>query len=319
MKAAVVDRIGKRAQILKKEIEKPTVCDKGLLIKVHGCSLNPIDYKMKYGRLRPLTLFKQPYVVASDYCGEIVAFGSKISSYRVGDLVFGMINPLIKGTCADYVVVSPNEVCHKPNQMDTRSASALALAGLTAYQGLYHLAKIQNRERAKVLINGSSGGVGHIAVQLAVHAGAEVTAVCSERNREFVLSLGAHHLIDYEKERLFKGHVSYDIIFDVQGNLHYEVIKPYLVRDGCFLNTTPDASAICHNIISVGKSVFTRKKAKFVLAKANTKDLQALSTLVDAGHLKVAVEQSYSFEDVSEAFSRLETGRVRGKVVISLI
>jgi len=319
MKVAVVDKFGKKSQIVIKNIAKPRCHCNNILLKVHACSLNPIDYKIKLGKFRLFTAFKKYKTVASDFCGEVVEVGSQVKDYHLGDFVYGMVNPLKTGTCSEYVLVKPNEIYHKPPNIDVYETAALPIASLTAYQALVYLGKIKSRKAPKVLINGSSGGVGHFAVQIAKYLGAEVTAICSFRSRHFVHSLGADTIIDYTKESLFVYGTKYDIIFDVQGNLLYKNIKKYLTNDGCYINTQPDNMSVIKNAFGVVSSVFTKKKAKFILASSKPKDLKEISNMIASGHLRVTIEKKYSLEDVSNAFAQLERGRVQGKLIINIL
>lgn len=316
MKSVVLNKIGQGAKLILADLACPKPSSKTILVKVHSCSLNPIDYKMKDGKLRLFTLFKRNKVVASDFCGEIVALGSEVDAYKVGDLVYGMINPLVTGTCGEYLVVTSEELYFKPKSLTKEESSGLALAGLTVYQALFHLARISKRKDPKVLINGSSGGVGHIAVQMAKYFKSHVTAVCSFRNTKFVRSLGADKVIDYTKEDLFSEDSCYDIIFDIQGNLGYYRAKRYLTPKGCYINTTPDVKAVAKDFLWIILSYFTSRKAKFVLAQPNAKDLKSLCLLTENSNLKIIVDKEYPMENIADAFSYLESSRVRGKLII---
>ena len=318
MKAVVLDKFGKSARLLIKDVPKPRFGTDTLLVKVQACSLNPIDYKIKLGRLHPFTMLKKNKIVASDFCGEITELGPRVQHYKKGDIVYGMINPIETGCCAEYIAVKPSQISHKPKTLDSKTAASIPLAALTAYQALVQVGQIRNFESPRVLINGSSGGVGHFAVQIAKHFGAEVTAVCSSINRDFVCSLGATTVIDYTRQNVFAGTETYDIIFDVQGNLSYKCARKYLNKKSYYINTTPDFSTVIENIPWIFSSLYANKKAKFILAKPRSKDLSAIATLFEKSVVTVNIEKEYSMEKVDEAFSRIQTGRVRGKLIIEV-
>lgn len=319
MKALVVDKFGKNSRIiLAHGIPRPQVGKKDILVKVHSCALNPIDYKIKSGLFRPITLINRHKILGSDFCGEIVALGTGVKGFNIGDLTYGMINPVETGSCAEYILAKPSQISLKPRRIPSDLAAAIPLACLTAYQALVHIAKIQHFRAPRVMINGGSGGVGHFAIQIATHFGATVTAVCSERNKEFVESLGADDVIDYTKGPIFPTQKPFDIVFDVQGNLDYTEIKPFLREKSCYINTAPDPLTLVKALPAVVRAYMQSKKASFILTRPSPHDLEKIAELFDQSQLSVHVESQYSMEEAEAAFARLESSRVRGKIIIQL-
>src|SRR5438477_3686084 len=195
------------------EIEKPTPNDNEVLVRVRAASINPVDGHLIRGSwmMRPMSGLRKPKNTrfGTDYAGTIEAVGKDVTNFKSGDEVFGAKN----GAVAEYVCVKADKaVVLKPANITFEQAGSVAVAGLTALQGLRDKGHIQAGQ--KVLINGASGGVGTFAVQIAKACGAEVTGVCSTRNVDLVKSIGADRIIDYTKEDFTKTDQHYDMLFD---------------------------------------------------------------------------------------------------------
>src|SRR6266403_1684996 len=196
-----------------RDIEKPTPADNEVLVRVRAASVNPVDgHTIRGGWLmRPMSGMRKPTNIrfGTDFAGVIEAVGKDVTDFKPGDEVFGAKN----GAVADYVCVKADRaIVMKPNNITFEQAGSVAVAGLTALQGLRDKGHIQTGQ--KVLINGASGGVGTFAVQIAKAFGADVTAVCSTRNVDLVKSIGADRVIDYSKEDFTRSDQRYDVIFD---------------------------------------------------------------------------------------------------------
>ena len=204
MKAIICTRYGPPEVLQLKEVAKPAPKDDEVLIKVHAASVNSRDWRrmraspffirlMAGGLLRPKNT-----ILGADMAGRVEAIGSNIKQFRPGDEVFGYVSRYGGRTFAEYVCAGENEIAHKPANLSFEQAAAVPLAAITALQGLRDKGNIQPGQ--KVLIQGASGGVGTFAVQIAKSFGAEVTGVCSTRNLDMVRSIGADHVIDYERK-----------------------------------------------------------------------------------------------------------------------
>src|SRR5207302_7640665 len=196
-----------------RELEKPTPNDNEVLVRVRAASINPVDGHLLRGALlmRPITGLRKPKNTrfGGDFAGVVEAVGKNVTNFKPGDDVFGAKN----GAVADYICVKADRgIVTKPGNVTFEQAGSVAIAGLTALQGLRDKGRIQAGQ--KVLINGASGGVGTFAVQIAKAFGAEVTGVCSTRNVDLVKSIGADHVIDYTKEDFTKTDQRYDMIYD---------------------------------------------------------------------------------------------------------
>src|SRR5213595_912218 len=216
MKAIVSCEYG-AANLQHRELEKPAPLDNEVLVRVRAASINPVDGHMIRGSwlMRPMSGLRKPKNArfGTDYSGIVEAVGKDVTNFKSGDEVFGAKN----GAVADYICVKADRaIVMKPNNITFEQAGSVAVAGLTALQGLRDKGHIQTGQ--KVLINGASGGVGTFAVQIAKAFGAEVTGVCSTRNVDLVKSIGADHVIDYTREDFTKTDQHYDMIYDLVGN-----------------------------------------------------------------------------------------------------
>jgi NADPH:quinone reductase-like Zn-dependent oxidoreductase len=229
VKAIVHERYGGPPDVLElREVDKPVVGDDEMLVRVHATSVNPVDWhtvtgtpylvRMMAGLLKPKSEF-----LGVDFAGTVEAVGKDVTQFQPGDEVFGARD----GAFADYVCVREERaVVHKPAGVTFEQAAAVAVAAISALQGLRDKGQIQSGQ--KVLINGASGGVGTFAVQIAKSFGAEVTGVCSTRNVEIVRSIGADHVIDYTQEDFTLSEQRYDLMLDVAGNRSWSDCKRVL-------------------------------------------------------------------------------------------
>src|SRR5436309_1786540 len=214
-----------------RDLEKPSPNDNEVLVRVRAASINPVDGHLIRGSwmMRPMSGLRKPKNTrfGTDFAGTVERVGKNITNFKPGDEVFGAKN----GAVSEYVCVKTERaVVMKPNNITLEQAGSVAVAGLTALQGLREKGHIQTGQ--KVLINGASGGVGTFAVQIAKAFGAEVTAVCSTRNVDLVKSIGADRVIDYTKEDFTKTDQRYDMIYDLVGNHSFSERRKILTPNG---------------------------------------------------------------------------------------
>src|ERR1041385_1317348 len=234
MKAVVQCEYGKPDVLQVHDIEKPTPDDTQILVRVRAAALNPLDgHQLRGGwLLRPMTGLRKPKEtrIGVDYAGVVEAVGKNVSQFKAGDKVFGGR----AGALAQYICAKADRaVAVKPATITFEEAGSIAVAGITALQGLRDEGNV--RPGQKVLINGASGGVGTYAVQIAKAMGAEVTAVCSTRNVDLVKSLGADHVIDYTKQDFTQSAERYDVILDNVGNHSLSECKGVLTPAGKYV------------------------------------------------------------------------------------
>ncbi len=304
------------------EVEKPVPDDNEVLIRVHAATVTPADIAFRKGNpfiSRFFTgILKPKFTPGDEIAGEIEAAGKNVRGFNKGDKIFGSSGTAF-GAHAEYICL-PEEAAlgTMPANMDYGEAVAVCYAGLTALPFLRDKASIKSGQ--EVLINGASGSIGTLAVQLARYYGAEVTGVCSTANLELVRSLGAERVIDYTKEDFAKTGQTYDIIFDVVAKSSFSRCKNALKPNGIYLTTFPSLGIM---IQSMWTSKFSRKKAMFEAtglrpAPEKSKDLLFLKELTEACKLKPVIDRRYPLEQIAEAHMHVEKGHKRGNVIINL-
>ncbi|MGB3632876.1 MAG: NAD(P)-dependent alcohol dehydrogenase [Rubrobacteraceae bacterium] len=300
------------------EVERPVVADGKLLVKVFAAGVNPLDWRLRRGELRPITALKRRWVPGRDIAGEVTAMGNGVDGFQVGDKVYAMLGSVFGGY-AEYAVMDVNAAALMPDTLSYEESAGVPLAALTAIQGLRGALRDLPHDcdealgRRRVLINGASGGVGTFAVQLAKIFGAEVTAVCSAKNAGLVEELGANHVVDYEKED-FTGHLErYDVVFDIVGNKNFNACRPALRHGGIYVTTELLPGNFLWQVLTFPGE---NRKARVVVVKTSGRDLGLLKSLFEAGRLRVVLDEVYSLDDAAAAQTYGETGRARGKVVL---
>lgn len=312
MKAFVRTRYGGPEVLHLGEVDKPQPKDNEILVKVMANSANPADWHILRGKpfIARFTfgLFRPKHQIpGSDFAGIVEAVGSRVTQFKIGDRVFGEM--LSGGAFAEYLSAPENVCAVMPVETDFAVMASVPIAGLTALQALITHGRLKDGE--SVLINGASGGVGHFAVQIAKAYGANVTAVCSGRNAEFVKTLGADQLIAYDKEDIHRHNKKYDLVLDTHGNLYHSDFKR-MGRRGVVTGFT----TMGHMMSLSLKKSFDKFPIDQFTAEANTDDLQTLARLIREQKIKPRIEKTYSFREIPEAVGYIEAMRTRGKVVM---
>lgn len=295
------------------EVSKPIPSKGEILVKVMASSINAIDWKNRQGRFRLVSGLLMPKTKQGfDVAGLVEDTGHGISDIQTGDRVIGQLGNLQGGAFAQYVVLKNNQYCLAPHEISFIELAGIPMAATTAWQALLENAHLVSG--AHVLINGGSSGVGHYAIQIAKAYGANVTAVCSQKNFEFCSSLGADTLIDYQKEDFTNKETQYDIIFDVVSNRSIEQVKHIMKWNAVYIGTTPTPTLL----LSILKSSFTSKKAKFVSVRPNTKALCDILHLMEEGRLITKIDKIFNLSEIVEAHRYSELSRTCGKVIIQI-
>jgi NADPH:quinone reductase-like Zn-dependent oxidoreductase len=325
MKAIVCPKYGSPDVLQLQEVVKPAPRDKEVLIKIHAASINARDWRgmranpffirlMAGGLLKP----KNP-ILGADVAGQVEAVGSSVKQFKPGDEVFGYLPSATgRGTFAEYVCAKENLIMLKPANLTFEQAAAVPLAAMTALQGLRDNGNIQPGQ--KVLINGASGGVGTFAVQIAKAFGAEVTGVCSTRNLEMVRSIGADHVIDYQKVDFTQSGKQYDLILAVKGyhpiSDYLRALKPqgtYVVAGGSMLQLIQAGSNKKRNSNTGGQKIVVASLVQ------SQKDLNFIKELLESGKIMPVIDGCYPLSKTPEAFWYFEKEHPKGKVVISVV
>jgi NADPH:quinone reductase-like Zn-dependent oxidoreductase len=325
MRAVVYCDYGTADVLRIEDIEKPVPGDDQLLVKVHAAAINPLEWHYMRGTpyiMRLDTGLRKPKDtrLGVDYAGTVEAIGRNVTQFKPGDEVFGGRT----GALAEYVTAAADRaVVLKPANLTFEHAAAVPIAAITALQGLRDKGKVQPGQ--KVLINGASGGVGTFAVQIAKSFGAHVTGVCSTRNLELVRSIGADEVIDYTQENFTEGEQRYDVILDLVGNHPLSAYRRVLEPDGIHVlvgGGGPDAGnwigPLSGPLKALISSPFVHHEHATLLAELNKEDLTILADLMQSGKVTPVIDRRYPLSETAEAIRYLETGRARGKVVITL-
>jgi NADPH:quinone reductase-like Zn-dependent oxidoreductase len=327
MKAIVCTRYGPPEVLQLQEVPIPAPADDEVLVKICAASVNPLDSGTMTGPLvgRLFTgglLTPKFKILGADIAGRVEAVGRKVTQFRPGDEVFGglfggMFGGKGLGGFAEYVCAAKDKLARKPANLSFEVAAAVPVAAITALQGLRDVGRIQPGQ--KVLIDGASGGVGTFAVQIAKSFEAEVTAVCSARNRDTLRSVGADHVIDYSREDFTQSGQRYDLIFGA--NAHHSIFdyRRALTRNGIFVMAGGGLPQMLQ-VLFLGPllSRTGSKKVGSFLAKINSKDLVFLAALLEAGRIVPVIDRRYPLSEVAEAVRYLAQGHARGKVVITV-
>ena len=297
------------------EINEPRPNSNEVVVKVKAISLNPVDLKKMRGGFKLITNIKKfPKVVGCDFSGEIIEIGKDVGAFKVGDNVFGMTDLLFSGSAAEKIKISQKSIALAPKNIDLEHSAAIPQAANTSLLALRNIASL--RKGHKLLINGASGGVGTIALQMASIYEAETTAVTSYRNIDWIKEkFKPQSIIDYTKEDFTNLNEKYDVIFDANGNKSFPDVEKCLNSNGVYVTTKNNI----YNQIDFIKQFVKNKKSRVVLsAKSTTSSLDMFRMWVEDGKLKPIIEKIYSFEQFSEAYAHLAEGRTKGKIILNI-
>lgn len=322
MRAAEVRCYGSPDVIEIVELEKPVPADNQVLVKVVAASVNPLDWHYMRGSPYIMRLDRgigkpKGTKLGVDFAGVVEAVGKDVTRFQPGDEVFGGRS----GAFAEYLTIGEEQsLALKPSNISFQEAAAVPIAGVTAIQALRDSGKLEPGQ--KVLINGASGGVGTLAVQIAKSLGAEVTGVCSTRNVEMVRGLGANHVIDYKLDDYTQGEQRYDLILDMVGNhgplANSRVLKP----DGILVIVGGPKGNWFAPLMGPIKAMllapFVNQELGMMLARMRRDDLEALGELMQAGELRPVIDRSYRLSDLADAIRYSEEGRAQGKIIVDM-
>jgi NADPH:quinone reductase-like Zn-dependent oxidoreductase len=320
MQTAVFRSYGSPDVLKIESLEKPAPGDDEVLVKVRASSVNPVEWYTMSGLFvarigNGLTRPKNTRL-GVDYAGVVEAVGRNVTQFKPGDEVFGARS----GALAEYVCVR-DFIFPKPASVTFEQAGGVAVAAITALQGLREHGKLQAGQ--KVLINGASGGVGTFAVQIARALGAEVVGVCSPQNVELIRSLGADRVIDYTREDYTRDGRRYDLILDIAGSRPWRENKRVLNPQGTYVivgapKSNPWIGPLDFIIKTRLAAWGASQKVIFFIANFKAEDFLYLTNLFESGQVKPVVDRVYPFSEISEAMRYLGTGHARGKIIVTM-
>jgi NADPH:quinone reductase-like Zn-dependent oxidoreductase len=331
MRAILIDRYGDNSVVRLGEAPSPTLGARDVRIAVRAASVNPVDFKIRSGELRRLGAVRFPLTLGNDCSGVVTEVGAEVTRFAPGDEVFARVGKDRLGAFADEVAVEEAFVAHKPASLDHVAAAALALVGLTAWQALVDVVKLEKEER--VLIHAGSGGVGSIAIQVAKALGAHVTTTAGAQSAALVRELGAERSIDYKTERFDEVLRDYDAVFDTVGGDTRARSFSVLRRGGRMVSITGTPTAafareqglgvIPRAAIAVMGAGTTMRAARrgvhftYLYMRPSGAQLEELAALAERGALRPLVDRTFPLEQAARALEHVESGRARGKVVLT--
>lgn len=310
MKAILLKEAGATDQLEISEISIPVIQADEVLVEVKVIGINPIDIKTRKGKGRyEILKVENPIILGWDISGIIKE--SKSDLFKVGDEVFGMVNfPGHGKAYAEYVAVPARHLSLKPANITHQEAAGVPLAALTAWQAIV---KAGVKKGDRVLIHAAAGGVGHFAVQMAKHLGAYVVGTSSEKNKDFVLSMGADEHIDYTANPFETQVKNIDFVLDTMGG-DYIDRSLEIMNSGGTLISIP--SALNTGVEEKSKAKGVNGYATFV--QSSGEDMKTIAGLLEKGSLKSHISESYTFDQMAAAHHQIESGRTVGKIVVTL-
>jgi NADPH:quinone reductase-like Zn-dependent oxidoreductase len=321
MKAIIHSRYGPPDALELQDIEKPSVSEDGVLVRVHAAAVGKGDWltvgglpyvaRLRYGLPKP----KHP-VPGFDVAGHVEVVGSNVSQLQSGDAVFGWCD----GSFAEYASVPGSQLVRKPGNLSFEQAAAVPISGFAALQALRDTGGVQPGQQ--VVIIGASGGVGSFAVQFAKAFGAEVTGVCSTQSVDLVRSIGADHVIDYTQQDFTRTGQRYDLILEMAGNRSLADLRRALTPKGTLVLVGGSGGrwfmGTGRTLRAVVVSVFVRQRLRPFLSKPKRADLVVLKELLEAGKVTPVIDRTFPLNETPEAIQYVGERSTQGKTVITV-
>lgn len=319
MKAILHTRYGPPEVLQLAKAPKPTPKDNEMLIKIHATTVNRTDCGFRSAEYFISRFFSGLFrpknqILGNEFAGEIVEAGKSVTTFQVGERVFGY-NDLTFGAHAQYMVMPENgPLATIPEGFSFEEAAPITEGGHYALCDI-RAAKVTSGQ--KVLVNGATGAIGSAAVQLCRYFGAEVTAVCATPHMQLVKSLGAKTVIDYTKDDFTKIGEQFDFVFDAVGKSSFGKCKPILKRKGIYISTELGKGGQ-NPFLALITPLLGGKKLLFPLPTISKQDVLFLKELVESGQFKPVIDRKYPLEQMVEAAKYVETGQKIGNVVVTV-
>lgn len=323
VRAIVQARYGSAAELSLGTVPRPAPARGEVLVEVRAAGLDRGTWHLMTGRPYLMRIMgygffapKNP-VPGRDLAGTVVAVGEGVTKLRVGDEVFG----IGEGSFAEVARAREDKLAHKPAGLPFEEAAVLGISGLTALHAVRDAGRVRAGQR--VLVIGASGGVGAFAVQLAKLEGAEITAVCSGAKADLVRSLGAHRVIDYQREDFTEAAEPYDVILDIGGNTPLARLRRVLSPTGTLVFVGGEdggdwTAGFGRQLLAAALGVFVKQRFVMLTPREEAAGLVELAKLAEGGALRPALDRVCPLEEVSAAMRDLEAGKVRGKVAVAI-
>lgn len=323
MQAIAQTEYGSPDVLTLQEVDKPVPQAHEVLVRVRAASVDagvwhlmrgtPFLIRLIFGGLRKPAIA----ILGAAMAGQVEAVGAAVTQFKPGDEVFGDLSESGFGAFAEYVCAPETALVLKPTHVSFEVAAAVPVSGLAALQALRDLGQVQPGQR--VLVNGSSGGVGSFAVQIAKQLGAEVTGVCSPQKAAMVRSLGADHILDYTQADPTQPGQTYDLIIDAAAYRSFFAFLPALNPGGTYVMVGGSTAGFFQTmLIGPWTGKIRDRQVKCLTSTPNQEDLQALSDMLESGQITPYIDRTYPFQEVPQAIRQLEQRQVQGKLVISI-
>ncbi|MDB6121745.1 MAG: Alcohol dehydrogenase zinc-binding domain protein [Pedosphaera sp.] len=308
MKAIYLDKKNGHKSLILGDIPQPYPQEGEALIKVHATAIMPTEFRWiptfntPTGKPRPF-----PIVLSHEFSGTIAALGAGVTGFKVGESVYGLNDWFTNGAQAEYCVAPATALSHKPESLDHIQSAVTPISALTAWQGIFEKLKLQRGQ--SILIHGGAGAVGTFVVQLAHQSGAHVIATASSASMDFVRTLGADEVIDYQNTQFEDVVQDVATVFDGVGGdtlqRSWSVLKP----GGKLVTIATESEGATDQ----------RTRDAFMLVRADGSQLTEIAELIDAGELQVFVAGVFPLAGAREAYDRAQKGKLRGKIALRVM
>ncbi|GIP26541.1 NADPH:quinone reductase [Paenibacillus sp. J23TS9] len=332
MKAFIIEKYGKNTPLFMSEQPTPEIGAHDVLVEIYAASLNPIDFKIKEGKVKLLLNYNFPLILGNDFSGVVVKVGDRVHTFKPGDEVYGRPRKNRIGTLAEYIAIHEEDISLKPQNLSFEEAASIPLVGLTTYQAFSDILNLQKGQ--KILIHAGSGGVGTFAIQLAKLMGAYVATTASDKGYDMVQSLGADQIINYRKEKFEEILTGYDAVYDTLGGAALEKSFRILKPNGQIVSISGVPNAAFGKEQQLGwwktavLSVVSRKitalekqshvKYHYLFMKPSGAQLNILKDYIERDYIKPVIDKVFHFTDAGKALHYLEAGSAKGKVVVRI-
>lgn len=310
MKAARIQDYGDANVIKVVDIDTPTPNNGQVLVKIRAASLNPFDTMVRAGFVKDMIPLQLPITLGGDIAGVVTEVGADISTFKVGDAVYGQASAVAgnSGAFAEFAITMPSQIARMPRNLTPVEAGAMPLVGVSALQALTEHLNLTSGQ--KIFIHGGSGGIGSIAIQIAKHLGAFVATTATGPGIDLVKSLGADIVIDYKTEEFANSLSDFDAVFDTVGGDDFVTAYKILKR-----------GAVAVSMISPGNAELAESAgitSVHQMTRVTTDKLNALRELIESGIVTPRVGKVFPLSDVQAAFTARESGNVQGKIVLEI-
>jgi NADPH:quinone reductase-like Zn-dependent oxidoreductase len=310
MKAAQINQYG-QSDVVKfnKNAQNPIIIPGKILIETFAASVNPVDWKIREGHfLQKTGPLQFPITLGSDFAGIVTEVGTNVSGFKKGDEVYGMAGIFHNGsgTFAEFVLADSKLTAQKPKKTNFIEAAGLPLAGTSDWQALVDYMGLNKGQ--KILIHGGAGGLGSVAIQIAKHIGAYVATTASMKDKDYVKSLGADKIIDYQSQSFETILHDFDAVFDTVGGDTYVKSFQVLKRNGVIVSM----------LVQPNKDLMEKYGVKAIneWTEPTTNRLTKIANLVDQGVIKINIDKTFPLDQTAQALTYQQKEHPRGKVVI---